>query len=232
MFHYKLILMIIITMIFGLLFSKESEKDSNVAGNYALVAQNYLERGDVKASIKYLNKALSLDKENHTYQYMLAKNYLFIGDYKNAEKYLNKVWKHLASTEFFSTHYIENTSYKDQSEFYLIAYYKALLDYINKKYSTKIEITLSNEMTRNPMFLDTRYLYGCTVLQVGAEHEAIRAFNKVLEIDPQFTPAKEKLDEIKKKNDITKVSPCDINVLLKRICPCPTSKHPPSNKNF
>lgn len=221
MFHYKLILMIIVTMIFGLLFSKESEKDRNVAGNYALVAQNYLERGDVKASIKYLNKALSLDKENHTYQYMLAKNYLFVGDYKNAEEYLNKVWRHLASMKFFSTHYIENTSYKYQSEFYLIAYYSALLDYINKKNSTKIEITLSNEITRNPLFPDAHYLYGCAALQVGAEHIVIRELTQTLKIDPTFTPAKEKLDEIKKKNDITKVSPCDINVLLKRICPAP-----------
>lgn len=219
MVRYSLLFIIIITILFGSLFSKETEKDKVISKNYALITQNYLERGDVKASIKYLNKALLLDKENHTYQYMLAKNYLFVGDYKNAEKYLNKVWKHLASTEFFSTYYIENTSYKDQRKFYLVAYFKAFLDYINKRYSTKIMIALSNEITRNPLFPDAHFLYGCTALQDGSKRIAIREFKKVLEIDPQFTSVKEKLNEINNNKDISQVSHCDISILLKSVRP-------------
>ena len=197
--HSRLLLITIIILISGLLFSKESDKDKSVAGNYALVAQNYLERGDVKASIKYLKKALSLDKENPTFQYILAKNYLFVGDYKNAEKYLYKVRKHLVSIDFYSTHYINSTSYKYQSEFYLIVYYGALLDYINKRYPPKIEIALSNEIQRNPLFPDAHFLYGCTALRGGSDYIAIRELNQTLKIDPTFTPAKENIKFMSKQ---------------------------------
>jgi tetratricopeptide (TPR) repeat protein len=177
----------------------ECEKiDSKNAALSFELSKVYLAKADSANALSYLKKAYSLDKENYFYAITLAEFYDDSKDYSSAIKIYEKTYKRFPKNKnvlyFLARCYALNgelsksIQYLDKLENRvgqnkMISVEKSRLYIYDNKHKKAIKV-LDDLIKKYPIDADLYVLRGDIKMQIKQVEEALKDYNKALELDP------------------------------------------------